>query len=67
MLLCLAACADVVLGQIERPNPSECLANNQNVNLAELASGLGDSSVECSSDEECSFRVCIIAGCLLIT
>lgn len=56
-ILCLAACAASAYGQVERPNPSECLANDEDVNLAQLASSLG-SSVECSSNEECSFRVC---------
>jgi hypothetical protein len=64
-LLALTALTSASAAAPQRPNPGECVAPNADVNLAQLASNLGSNSVECSSDEECMFKVRRSIACML--
>lgn len=45
------------MATLQRVNPSECVASGTEVDIAKLASALGQDSVQCTGADTCSFKV----------
>jgi hypothetical protein len=45
------------MAALKRVNPSECVASGTEVDIAKLASALGQDSVQCAGTDTCSFKV----------